>query len=362
MPKGVTLSHKNIVTNVQQLKMTYSLAERKASLLILPLSHAYAQMVGLLNPLSEGRHVVILDQINSIALLQAIKKYSVGSIPAVPKVLSLLHNAILKNVGPAKKKAVFLWMVRRSLLLPRKMRVIIFHKVHSALGETLQTFLVGGAPLDKKNDDFFRGLGYEVIIGYGLSECAPVLTICLDKEREEGCIGSLIPGIEGYLDENNELWVKGDNLFLGYWPELRKEEFFCTGDVFRQNSNGEYLLSGRAKNLIVFPSGDKIFSEDIEGIFRRLSGTDDVCAVNIGTDGHARIVCAVPEDGTLSGMTSKLRDQLNTYLPQGISVMDIVMLKNGAYAHTHTLKPNRKKIREELLKLQEGESDTNAPR
>jgi long-chain acyl-CoA synthetase len=358
-PKGVTLSHRNIMANLRQLQSRYSFAGRNASLLILPLSHAYAQMVGLLNPLSEGRHVVILNQINSIALPQAIKKYSVASIPVVPKVLMLLHNAILKKLGSPTKKRLFLWTVKYSLLLPRSVRAVVFHKVHASLGETLQTLLVGGALLDKKSDDFFRGLGFEVLIGYGLSECAPVVSICLDEEREEGCIGHLIDGVEGYLNENNELCVKGENVFLGYWPDVRKEEFFCTGDMFRQNQRGEYILSGRSKNLIVFPSGDKIFSEDIESIFRKLSGTDDVCAVNVGVDASPRIICAIPEDEPLSDTPASLKEKLNAHLPSGIAVVDIVILKKDSYIHTHTLKPNRKRILEEVLKLEQGKTNAH---
>jgi long-chain acyl-CoA synthetase len=356
IPKGVTLSHENIMTNISQLKTVHPFAQKTTSLLFLPLSHGYAQVVGLFNPLYEGRHVVLLETINSILLPKIIQEYNIVFIPLIPKILTMLQKSILRKLSPFQKK-YFPWLLKISLPLPRKIRRLIFYPIHKKLGQSLLTFTVGGAMLPIETDRFFRGLGYELLIGYGLSECSPVLTVSLDKERTSGCVGTLLPGIEGYLNDQNELCVKGKNVFLGYWPERRKPGFFCTGDICKKSNTGEIFLIGRNKNLIIFPNGDKIFAEDVENIFQKITQCEDVCAV--WTEENNQLICALPSSFESDMSFDEIKNKVNKHLPSGVKVQDIIMLDKKSYIYTHTLKPNRKKIKERVLKLYQSKANTN---
>lgn len=339
-PKGVTLTHKNILANLAGVDKTYQLADDARLLSILPLSHAYEQMIGLFVPLFRGASITYLQDITSNSLKEACGEQKITLIVAVPRILEVLHKEIMKKI-PNSKRVFFENIVISSTNLPIYLRRKLYKKVHMALGRTLKTIVVGGAPLEYKLDKFFQGLGYELLVGYGLSETSPVISISKNQQRTKGDVGKPLHNIETKVSAKGEIIVRGESVFYGYWPEKRRGGFFCTGDLGSFDRKGNIILKGRIKNLIVFPNGDKIFLEDIEKIADSYSGVEESCALNIGNDRSPLLHLFIVANKTDN---NALKEYINSKLPYGIRVASISKAKMRSLPRTHTLKLKRNQI------------------
>jgi long-chain acyl-CoA synthetase len=340
LPKGVMLSQKNIMTNAYQILEIYHHKQEDSLLSILPLSHAYQQTAGLIVPLIVGSHIVFLENADSFQILQAIKKYKIRTMLVVPKVLTLVRSSILRNISHTWLRGLFLKVVLVFSYLPFFIRKPSFVFVRNKIGITLENFIVGGALLDKETDDFFQGLGYKVHVGYGLSEASPVVSVSLSKKRNEGNVGKIVKGMQYSLSKDGELIIQGDNIFLGYYPDMNKGREHNTEDVVSIDKKGDITIKGRTKNLIIWPTGDKIFAEDLEFIIQRATGVDEVCIVHKINNGVPAIYCALRSE-TLLQIES---DILHSKLPNGIKIESLKMFSVKDFPYTHTLKPDRRKI------------------
>jgi long-chain acyl-CoA synthetase len=339
-PKGVTLTHKNLLSNLAGVDSAYNLAGGAKLLSILPLSHAYEQMVGLFVPLYRGAAITYITEIRADVLTSAISEHGITMIVAVPRILELLRKGVLKKV-PLSKRIAFEKVVIHSRRLPVAARRKLFAKVHKSIGTTLRTFTVGGAPLESKLDHFFQGLGYIVLVGYGLSETAPVLSISLDQGRVAGSVGQPLGNVSVELKNDGEVVARGDNVFHGYWPKQHKNRHFSTGDLGRFDKCGNLILVGRSKNLVIFSSGDKIFLEDIEKIADGLEGIEESCAANLGDDSRPHIHLFVVIEGD---KPDQFKESINAKLPFGVRIRTISKARIEVLPRTHTLKLSRKQI------------------
>lgn len=339
-PKGVTLTHKNLLSNLAGVDAVYRLNGNEKLLSILPLSHAYEQMCGLFIPLYRGATITYMSEIRADILVEAIKEHRITTIVAVPRILELLRKGVLGRIADSKRLA-FESFVIRARLLPLSVRRRVFAKVHQAFGTSLKTFVIGGAPLAQKLDYFFQGLGYSVLVGYGLSETSPVLSISLGQKRSQSGVGRPLSSLKVILNDEGEVLVQGDSVFYGYWPERHDAEYFNTGDLGRIDRKGNLTLVGRSKNLVIFPSGDKVFLEDIEKITDGLPGVDESCAVNLGDDKqphlHLFVVTSVKE-------VDPFLKRVNAKLPFGVRVKSVSLASGETLPRTHTLKLSRKQI------------------
>lgn len=347
-PKGVVLSQRNILANVEQILSVYPDKEPGVILGILPLSHAYQQTLGLFTPLALGSKVVFLKVTNSTDLLESIKKYKVTLIPLVPRVLELLYSSITRKIKNKSARSFFVSAVSKARFLPRGVRRIIFFFVHKEIGKTLQTFVSGGAPLNNKMDNFFQGLGYKVMVGYGLSECSPIVSAHFGQFRTNGEVGKPLPGIEVDFGNDGEIHVTGENVFLGYWPNHSKTLRFSTGDLAEQKTNGNLVLRGRNKNLIIFDSGEKCFSEDLEGIISEIEEVELTCVIEKKRNGITCAECLIGSKTPEVLTESQVITHVKSKMPFGVSISKCVFVKDGDFPVTHTLKPNRAKIAELL--------------
>jgi long-chain acyl-CoA synthetase len=340
------LSQYNILTNAQQVLRVYHHQPEDISLALLPLSHAYQQTVGLILPLIVGSPIVFLTKFASDALTDALKKYEIRTMLVVPRVLTHIQSGVLKKVRSHKARRCSIACVRALRFLPLSLRRILFISVHRRLGRHLTNLVVGGAPLPLELDQFFQGLGYRVYVGYGVSECSPVVCVSLDQQRAAGEIGRPLPGVELTLNEKSELLITGENVFLGYWPSLTRPAIFNTEDVAEVDSNGSYILKGRTKNLFVDSNGYKIFFEDIEQIVAKMPDVEDCCVVSVPADDGAQLCCAVKGSTLGRGHEASLRSQINTHLPYGIRLARVIIVEPADFPYTHTLKTNRHKVQE----------------
>lgn len=339
-PKGVVLTHNNILSNVNSVRQVYSPKMGEKFLSILPLAHAYEQMIGLLVPLACGCQIIYQDSLDSYSLLASLKKHKADYIAAVPKFLEILQRNILKKVE--KKKFIFDALRTLAIYLPLKYKRLIFQRLHKEFGGNLKTFIIGGAPLSHTVESFFRALGFSIFIGYGLSESSPVLTISLENTRPKNSAGKPIPNVQLEIAEDNEIIAFGPNISPGYWPILSTspEQRLLTGDLGYLDQYGRLILTGRKKNMVVFPTGDKIQMEDIETIADSLPGIQESCAI-------VTIQSDQPEMGLVyvgDVIETVALNQINNKLPLFARLQWIQKWESDTLPRTHTLKLQRAMI------------------
>ena len=282
-PKGVMLSHRNILSDVAGAFDVVSLHAEQGDLLIsvLPLSHMFERTCGYYVPLSAGVPVAYARSINQLAEDLAVLQPTV--MVAVPRVferfLARLEQALAAS---ALKRGLFRLAVAlgwrsfqgRAGLLERALlgllRPRVAKPVLDRLGGRLRLAVVGGAALELRVAQAFIGLGLEMIQGYGLTEAAPVVSGNRSHDNDPVSVGAPLPGVEIRLNEQRELLVRGPTVMLGYWnnPDataavLDAEGWLNTGDQAEIRA-GRIYLQGRTKDILVLSNGEKLAPQDVE--------------------------------------------------------------------------------------------------
>lgn len=276
-PKGVMLTHKNIISNslstfqIQEIKHTDRL------LSILPLSHTYECTIGFIMPMMRGASVYYLQKPPTApVLLPAMQLVKPTMMLVVPLIIEkVFRNKIYPQLTSSKLSA----KLYSKPLFRKILHRIAAKKLHKTFGGELHFFGIGGSKLSHDVEQFLYEGKFPYSIGYGMTETSPLLTGCTPSLVKFRCAGFTIPGQE--LKINNphstsgegEVVVKGSNVMIGYYkdPELTKEMFtedgwLKTGDLGYLHPNGFLELRGRLKNMIVGPSGENIYPEDIEDV------------------------------------------------------------------------------------------------
>lgn len=278
--KGVMLSHQNVIKNIE------SCVELKvvgiSSLAILPMHHTLQSTLGCSVSHVLGAVICINNSIKMFA--QNLQLFKPHDLICVPMVLETMHQNVLTTVREAGKEKAFRAMMKVSRLLRRvgiDMRKIFFKKVHIAFGGNLTTFFCGGALLDPKVARDINDWGFRMFIGYGITECSPLIT--QNTSRKDSRFGSCgipvacneIKLVEKDENGDGEIWVKGSNVMLGYLdnPEATAEVleygWYKTGDIGRRSKDGFLYITGRKKNLIVLSNGKNVYPEELEGFFSK---------------------------------------------------------------------------------------------
>jgi len=304
-PKGVVISHRNILANLEPLEeeiTKYLKYERIFHpirfLNLLPLSHVFGQFLGIFIPQILGGTVVFQDTLNPSEIITTIKRERVSVLVSVPRIMDSLRDKIERDEEAANRLEKF----RRSFkaaegehLLKRWWR---FRSIHRRFGWKFWAFISGGATLSADTELFWSRLGYAVIQGYGLTETTSIISINHPLKLGRGSIGKILPGREFKLAEDGEILVRGESIAQSYYQgrELRpvagEEGWFHTGDIGALDENGNLYFKGRRKNVIVSPEGMNIYPEDVESALRRQCAVRDCVVFGLERDGNAE-VCAV---------------------------------------------------------------------
>lgn len=242
-PKGVTLTHRNIVSNVRGvLAMFPSRPLRLVSLL--PLSHMLEQTVGLYAPLAMGSAIHYPGTRRPSALLKAMRRTRVTTMVLVPQVLEMMFSEF-ELVALQKARRRWVAAHRIAPLLPMSLRRALFAVVHRQLGGRLAHMMCGGAALERGVAAAWERLGVRVIEGYGTTECAPVVSGHTYWDRCRGSVGSPLPGVGVSLSPDGEILVRGPNVFRGYWDDDRATRaafdsagWYRTGDLGSWDDHG----------------------------------------------------------------------------------------------------------------------------
>ncbi len=275
--KGVMLSHKNICSNAVASRSVQDIGPEDRFLSILPLSHTYENTIGFVLPLISGASIFYLKKVPTPAvLLPALELVKPTLMLSVPLIIEKIYRGKILPTFNDKKmlKALYGYSFFRKVL-----NRVAGKKLYKMFGGRLKFFGIGGAKLDKEVEAFLREAKFPYAIGYGLTETSPLLAGVNPQKTKLQSTGPVLQGVT--LKINNpdsktgegEIWAKGPNVMKGYYkePELTREVltedgWFKTGDLGFIDEDGYLFIRGRSKNVIIGPSGENIFPEDIESV------------------------------------------------------------------------------------------------
>jgi len=300
-PRGVVLTHGNILASVDPIEREFPKYRRRESLFhpirfleLLPLSHVFGQFMGMFIPTLLGGTVHFQDSFKPTDIITAIKSERISVLVAVPRVVESLKYKLRDDLGAYIDKN---WdRAEKEHFLKRWWR---FRKIRRRFGWKFWAIISGGAALDQNTEEFWRRLGYVVVQGYGLTETSSLISLNHPFKVGRRSIGKVLPGREMKLDpDTGEILVRGENVARQYWqgkglkPVTGEEGWFRTGDLGAMDDEGNLYFKGRSKSVIVTPAGLKVYPEDLEQALRKQPQVRDVVVVGVAKGGNAE-ACAV---------------------------------------------------------------------
>lgn len=305
-PKGVTLTHGNFLSDVEALTKAFPFKKEYRTLSLLPLSHAFEQVVDFLTLFQSGIKVTYLERTNRLTILRAMRKNKITSAVLVPQALALLMTGIEQEVErKGKQKA---WALLNSIApkLPLWVRRLLFKQVHQKFGGSLKFFGCGSAPLNVKLAQKWENLGVEVFEGYGATETTAALTINTPSNKRLGSVGKVLSGMQARINpQTYEIEAHGPNISPGYFEDEEKTKavfydgWYKTGDVGEIDKDGFLHITGREAFRIVLPNGQKVYPEDLEKKLNTHPLVSESCVVGVereqGEVVHAVIITKYPQ-------------------------------------------------------------------
>ncbi|HHW23363.1 MAG TPA: AMP-binding protein [Clostridiaceae bacterium] len=285
--KGVMLSQKNIVTDMTQGMYLFAITPK--TMCVLPPHHTYGSTVNFVGHFSQGSEIYISSGLKYF--MNEIKEQKPQHLILVPLFVETMHKRIWQNAEKTGKAKMLRTMIKVSNALRKigiDLRRKLFRSIHENFGGKLEMIICGGASLNQDIIDFFEAIGITILNGYGITECAPLVSCNRNKYQKKGSVGIPIIGEQIKIkdpDENGEgeICVKGPNVMLGYYkdPEATarvfdEEGYFRTGDYGRLDEEGWLYITGRLKNIIILSNGKNVYPEEIETEISRIYGVSEV--------------------------------------------------------------------------------------
>jgi len=279
-PKGVMLSHRNIMSNVNAAYQVIPYGEADNFLSVLPLHHTLECTAGFLVPLFGGATISYVESTAKIA--ENMQEVKPTIMIAVPKHYDAIYKGIMRRIKSNR--------LANMLYNSGIGRKLIAKGVLRRLGGKLRFFVSGGAPLEPELIKNYKRLGISLAEGYGLTETSPILTANPLTKIRAGSVGLPLPGVEIRIDNPGEdgigeIVAKGDNVMLGYYkdPEKTKailrDEWLYTGDAGYIDKNGYLHITGRRKNVIVTEAGKNVYPEEVENELLKSRFIQDVLVI-----------------------------------------------------------------------------------
>lgn len=359
-PKGVMLTHENILCNLEGILDAYEVYEDDALLSVLPLSHMFERTGGYYLPLKAGAMVIYARGINELAADLAEQKPTI--VMAVPRLFERMLARIDERLEQTPLKR---WMFHRAAqagwrrfnkqlrwqdwLVLKTFYPLIAGPLAQRLGGRIRKAVMGGAALDQRVAQTFMGLGVPLLQGYGLTEASPVVAVNREDNNDPGSVGEPLSNVETRLSERNELLVRGPSIMQGYWQNeeatrgiIDAEGWLNTGDVVEIREKRIYIR-GRSKNILVLSNGEKIAPEDIEQAITKDPVFEQVVVV-----GEARpylLLLAVAREKNEQELLRRAGEQMK-HLPRYARVRRVIYIEepwtteNGLLTPTLKIKRN----------------------
>lgn len=357
-PRGVVISHGNILANIEPLEREirkYLRYERFVHPLrflnLLPLSHIFGQIMGLFIPPLLAGTVIFVETLKPSELIDTIRRERISVLVSVPRVVESLQREIERGLE-AQRGATEKFRRRFASAEGKHFlrRWWIFRNVHRRFGWKFWAVIAGGATLPSSTETFWHRLGYAVIQGYGMTETASLITLNHPFRLGRGSIGEAFPGMEIRLSSGGEILVRGENVAKSYWqgaqlqPVAGEDGWFHTGDLAELGEDGRLYFKGRQKNVIVTPAGMNIHPDDLEQALRRQKGVRDCVVIGVPRDGNEEPCAAFLLDGTASA--AAIIDGANRSLAEFQRIRCWFEWPDPDFPRTPAQKPALSRIRE----------------
>lgn len=291
--KGVMLTHRNFCANIMAAWKAQPVYRHDVFLSILPLAHTYEMSIGMLYPFACGSIVYYLSRPASPSvLLPALKNLRPTVMCSVPLVIEKIYRS---SIVPTIKKSKFLSGLKS--FSPTLLYWLVGIKLKSTFGGRIKFFGIGGAKLDREVEYFLSKAKFPYAIGYGLTETAPLICNASPYKTHLGSTGIAAYGVQIRLENVNpatgegEIVAKGDNVMMGYYKDynrtlqvLSPDGWFRTGDLATVDKKGRYYIKGRINNVIIGPSGENIYPEEIENVINNIHDVNE--SIVVERDGH----------------------------------------------------------------------------
>lgn len=279
--KGVMLSAGNFVGNLVFARSIYKHFPGSRGLAFLPLAHAYGCTLDFLYPMIMGGHVTLLGKIPTPKiLLEALAKVRPNIIFCVPLIIEKVYR---KQIAPFMQTSLARFALRVPML-DAGLYAVIRKKLMDAFGGEFSEIIIGGAPLNAEVEEFLRRIKFPFTVGYGMTECAPLISYTPSEDFKPLSCGKVLDGImEARIDSCDpqnvvgEVWVRGQNIMLGYYKNptataqaLTADGWLKTGDLGTLDTDGTLHLRGRSKTMILTSTGQNIYPEEIEAKLNNL--------------------------------------------------------------------------------------------
>ncbi|MGE0393503.1 MAG: AMP-binding protein, partial [Vicinamibacterales bacterium] len=279
-PKGVVLTHANLLAEKDGAFSVVHVDERDVVLGVLPLFHSLAQMANLLLPFSIGAHVVFLETVNTQELLKALEEEGVSVFACVPQFFYLIHGRVLDQVkrGGTVTRVAFRLLTRVNRVLRAaglNLGRVFFGRVHRTIGRRMRLLITGGSRFDPAVGRDLRDLGLTILQAYGLTETSGASTVTRPGDPI-ATVGRPLRGVEIRIAppaagaDDGEVLIRGGVVMQGYWnrpeatAEVLRDGWLHTGDLGRLDARGCLTITGRSKEIIVLGNGKNIYPEEIE--------------------------------------------------------------------------------------------------
>ncbi len=372
--KGVMLSEDNIMACIYAASNMVDISDKDTVLSVLPFHHTYEASCGILTPICLGTTVCINNNLKYVTRNMGVFKPT--AMVLVPLFVATIYKKIKNEIQKAKKEKLVSGVVKVSNLSRKvgvDVRRLAFSSIHKPLGGNLRTIICGGAALDPQLVKDFENIGINIFQGYGITECAPLVSVIPYNKYNPQSVGLPIEGsvvkiisedsdgdeIDLQAGEIGEICVKGPHVMLGYYKNdeankeaFTKEGFFKTGDYGYIDSDGYIYITGRKKNIIILENGKNVYPEEIEEYLGRIDLISECAVVSRTVDGEEMITAVVfPDYSKFEGKsTSEIKDEIkkaivavNKTLPAFKQVRNIE-IKKSEFEKTTTKKIIRSKI------------------
>ncbi|MBQ3722652.1 MAG: AMP-binding protein [Bacteroidales bacterium] len=286
--KGVMLSHRNFVTNILEAWKAQHVYKRDVFLSILPLAHTYEMSIGMLYAFSHGAATYYLNRPPTPSvLIPSFSKIRPTVMLSVPLVIEKIYRA---SIVPTVEKSRFLSHLKK--YFPALLYWLVGMRLKKTFGGRIKFFGIGGAKLDIEVEKFLKKAHFPYAIGYGLTETAPLICNANPRQTHIGTTGIAAYGIQVRLENRDpetgegEIVVKGDNVMRGYYKDydrtqsvFTKDGWFRTGDLASVDKRGRYSIKGRMGSVIIGPSGENIYPEEIESVINNIKDISESLVV-----------------------------------------------------------------------------------
>lgn len=348
--KGVMLSHKNMASDINAACKNFILEGNTLS--VLPFHHTF----GLITAVFKVYHYGYATHLNSSLknLQTELREYKPQTLFVVPLFVQTFYKSILNT---AKKNGKEKLINRASKISNTLLNVgvdirgMLFQSVLSAFGGNLENIICGGAALDPKYVKALRAFGINILNGYGITECSPVVSVNRNHYWRDGSVGQILEGCSVMIAEDDEILVKGDNVMLGYYKDeaatnaVLREGWYATGDLGRVDEDGFLYVTGRKKNLIILSNGENVSPEEIEEHILR---DDAVCEAVVYENKGSLAVQIFPSE-EFAGNQEYFENLIKNYNKDQPQYKHIqrVLLKDEEFEKNSTKKILRFKVTEQ---------------